>query len=403
MITLGLIREYKQPPDRRVAFSPLQCRLIKNLFPQINIIVQNSPDRIFSDTDYLKHGITVSEDMASCDILFGIKEVPVKKLIAGKTYVFFSHTIKKQPHNKEMLMAIIKKNIRLIDYECLTWPTGARVLGFGKYAGLVGTYETIKALGIKNNIFNIKQAYECKDYNEMLQVLQSIENSIKKGKYKIVITGSGRVSSGVEELLTDIKIKKVTPSEFLNINFEETVYTLLDSDDLYERKDGEPWNHEHFFHNHSAYQSKFKPYTFVADILLNGVFWDKAMPQHFSKEDTKLIGFSLKVIGDISCDIEGSVPITLHDTHADNPVIGWDPINQCECKPCTENSIDILAVSNLPSELPADSSVGFGNDLLKTVLGELFKPQSEMIKNATICENGHLTEKFNYLSDYIST
>ena len=223
-----------------------------------------------------------------------------------------------------------------------------------------------------------------------------------KGKHKIVIAGSGRVSSGVEEVLKDLTLNKVTPLDFLNLNFEETVYTLLDKDDLYERKDGEPWNNDHFFKNHSTYQSKFKPYIFVADLLLNGVFWNKDMPQHFSKEDTTLKGFSLKVIGDISCDIEGSVPITLHDTHAENPVFGWDPINQCECEPYSENSIDVLAVSNLPSELPADSSIGFGNDLLSIVLPELFKPQSEMIKNATICENGQLTEKFSYLSDYIS-
>ncbi len=402
MITFGLICEYKQPPDKRVAFPPIECHQIKTLYANINIIAETSSDRIFGDELYKKEGITVSNNLSACNILFGIKEVPAEKLIEGKTYLFFSHTIKKQPHNREMLKEIIKKNIRLIDYECLVWPNGSRVLGFGRYAGLVGTYETLKSLGIKNKTFNIKPAYECADLREMIAILQSIEPIIKKQNHKIVITGSGRVSSGAEELLKAIGIKNVSPSDFLSSNYHETVYTLLDSHHLYKRKDGELWNHEHFFHNHNAYQSIFKPYTKVADILINGVFWDSAMPQHFSKEDTKSNGFSLKLIGDISCDIEGSVPITLHDTHADNSTMGWDAANQCECEPYGENSIDILAVSNLPSELPADASVGFANDFIKVVLPELLKPESEMIKNATICEAGRLTEKFSYLEDYIS-
>lgn len=401
MISLGLIREYKQPPDRRVAFTPQQCHQIKTSFLDSNVVVESSPDRIFNDDSFKKEGIEITNDLSNCDILFGIKEVPVDKLIEDKTYLFFSHIIKKQAHNREMLKAIVKKNIRLIDYECLVWPNESRVLGFGRYAGLVGTYETFKVLGIKNNLFTIKPAYECADYAEMLTVLKLIEGILKSGKHKIVVTGSGRVSSGVEELLTTLTIKKVSPDDFLNSDSNETVYTLLDSHDLYERKDGEPWNHEHFFHNHSEYQSKFKPYTKVADILINGVFWDSAMPRHFEKGDTKSKDFSIQTIGDISCDVEGSVPITLHDTHSDSPALGWDAANQCECEPYTETGIDIMAISNLPSELPANASEGFGAELIKTVLHELLNPESEMIKNATICEGGRLTTRFNYLQEYI--
>lgn len=401
MISLGLIREYKQPPDRRVVFTPQQCHQIKTSFLDSNVVVESSPDRIFNDDSFKKEGIEITNDLSNCDILFGIKEVPVDKLIEDKTYLFFSHIIKKQAHNREMLKAIVKKNIRLIDYECLVWPNESRVLGFGRYAGLVGTYETFKVLGIKNNLFTIKPAYECADYAEMLTVLKLIEGILKSGKHKIVVTGSGRVSSGVEELLTTLTIKKVSPDDFLNSDSNETVYTLLDSHDLYERKDGEPWNHEHFFHNHSEYQSKFKPYTKVADILINGVFWDSAMPRHFEKGDTKSKDFSIQIIGDISCDVEGSVPITLHDTHSDSPALGWDAANQCECEPYTETGIDIMAISNLPSELPANASEGFGAELIKTVLHELLNPESEMIKNATICEGGRLTTRFNYLQEYI--
>jgi saccharopine dehydrogenase (NAD+, L-lysine-forming) len=172
--------------------------------------------------------------------------------------------------------------------------------------------------------------------------------------------------------------------------------------DLYERIDGQTWNHEHFFRNHSEYRSKFAPYTKVADVLINGVFWDKQMPQHFSKEDTKSPHFSIKTIADISCDVEGSVPITLYETKTDKPVMGWDPILQKECEPYLETGIDVMAISNLPTEIPEDASVGFGSALIDTVLPELLKDQSEIIKNATICDSGKLTNNYLYLTDYVN-
>ena len=401
MLKLGLIREYKQPPDRRVAFTPTQCAEIKQTHPDIDICTESSPDRMFTDDQYINAGIEVTQNLSDCDILFGIKEVPIENLIEGKTYMFFSHTIKKQPHNRELIKTILKKNITLIDYECLVWPNLTRVLGFGRYAGLVGTYETFRAWGKRTGTFTTKPCFECADYKELKTVLFGVEDLIKKGGNKIVVAGGGRVVSGCLEILDLLQIKKVKPVEFLENELEETVYVHLDNDELYARKDGLPWDHDHFFKNHSAYISKFAPYTKVADIMINGVYWEPAMPRHFSKEDTASPDFKLKLIADISCDIEGSVPITLHDTHPKDPVFGWDPVQQAECAPFTENCIDVMAVSNLPSELPADASEGFGGDLLKTVLPALLDPSSEMIKNATICVDGKLTEKFSYLSDYI--
>ncbi len=401
MITLGLIKENKQPADRRVALTPTQCLAILSLYKNCDILVESSTDRVFSDAAYTNQGIKVTQDLSSCDILLGIKEVPINDLIKDKTYLFFSHTIKKQDYNRGLLQAMIEKNIRFIDYECLVWHSGARILGFGRYAGLVGAYETLKAVGKKLNAFAIKPAYECANYSEMVKVLKHIAPDLKNNNHKIVITGSGRVSHGSAELLNEIGLKKVTPHAFLHASHSESVYTILDTHELYARIDGEPWNDEHFHHNHSLYKSIFKPYTTVADIVINGVFWDKAIPPHFSKEDTKSSDFSIKVIGDISCDIEGSIPITLKDTHADNPVFGWDAQRQSECEPFVKNSIDVMAVSNLPTELPSDASEGFGDELIKSIIPELINPKSDIIKNATLCENGHLTEKFQYLSDYV--
>ncbi len=402
MITLGLIKENKQPPDRRAAFTPTQCTTIMSHFKNCKILVESSPDRIFSDAHYINQGINVTQNLSDCDILLGIKEVPIQDLISDKTYLFFSHTLKKQEQNRELLRAMIQKNIRFIDYECLVWPNGSRVLGFGRYAGLVGAYETLRAIGKKYKSFALKAAYECEDYSEMLKTLRLITPVLKQMKLKIVITGSGRVSNGADELLKEIGLQKVSPNAFINSNHFESVYTLLDTHELYKRMDGEPWQKDHFYHNHSCYESIFKPYTTVANVLINGIFWDKALPPHFSKADTQDPNFSIKIIGDISCDIEGSVPITLRDTTAENPVFGWDAQNQCECEPYSQNSIDVMAVSNLPTELPADASEGFGEELIKTIIPQLFHPSTDMIKNATLCENGHLTEKFQYLSDYVS-
>jgi len=403
MYKIGLIREYKEPADRRVAFTPYQCLQIQKTFTDIEIIVESSPDRIFKDNLYTEAGIKVSNDLSACDILFGIKEVPAEHLIPNKTYLFFSHTIKKQPHNQRMLASLVQKNIRLIDYECLKWHNGSRVLGFGRYAGLVGTYEAFKAIGLKYRIFELKPASQYQNFEEIKVALLLVESIIKKQKLKIVLTGSGRVSSGCKEILKVMKIEKISPSDFLKNNYSETIYTLLESEDLYARNDGGLWNHEHFFKNHKEYTSRFKPYTFEADVLINGVFWDSAMPQHFSKADTKLPAFKIRTIADISCDIEGSVPITVKETHADEPVYGWDILNECVCAPYTENCIDIMAVSNLPTELPADASEGFGNDLITHILPKLLSEKNDMIEKATICKNGRLTENYLYLSDYIKS
>ena len=403
MFKLGLNREYKLPADRRVAFTPTQCVELQQRFPNLQIVVESSPDRIFTDQDYTSLGIKVQENLSDCDILMGIKEVPAYKLIPGKTYLFFSHTIKKQEHNRQMLQEILKNNIRLIDYECLHWPNGARVLGFGKYAGWVGAYEAFKAFGLRSKAFELKPAFTFPNFDHVKKSLAEHQSTIANLKLRIIIAGSGRVSSGSEDVLHFLDIPKVSPADFIAKIYPHTVYTLLDTFDLYERKSGGAWDHDHFFKNHSDYRSLFGRYTGHTDILINGVFWDKDMPRHFTKEDTALPGFSIQTIADISCDIEGSVPITLRDTSMDAPVMGWDPVNQCECEPYKQGCIDIMAVSNLPSEIPADASEGFGKDLMIEVIPALLSNDNLMIEQATICSNGQLTPYYDYLSDYVKS
>ena len=396
---IGIIREGKIPHDKRVAFNPEQCAEITERFPETSIVVQPSAHRCIEDEAYEKAGMPLHENLEACDILFGIKEVPVDDLLANKTYLFFSHTIKKQPHNRKLLRAVLERNIRLIDYETLTWSNGSRVLGFGRFAGIVGAHNGFITWGKKHSTFNLKPAYQCANYKEMVDQYANIQLP----PLKIVLTGDGRVAHGCLELLDKLGIREVTPREFLEQTFSEPVYVHLVPEDFYAQKDGAVWDKADFYHNPENYVSTFKPYTRVCDLMLNAIFWNERIPRFFSLEDMKARDFKIKVIADISCDINGSIPATLKDTSIEDPVFGYHPLSETMVAPYQPNAIDIMAVSNLPCELPYDASDAFGDQLLKHVLGNLLLNDSDgMIERATIAQNGKLMPRFAYLADYVA-
>lgn len=397
-ILIALIRERKNPPDNRVALTPVQCVALMNRFPMIQVVVESCATRCFSDEAYEEVGIEVRTDVSTADIMLGIKEVPKEFLIPQKTYLFFSHTIKKQPYNQLLLKEIIKKQIRLIDYEVLKWETGQRVLGFGRYAGIVGAYNGFLTYGQKTGLFHLNPAWLSIDYSEIL----SNALSIKLPPIKIALTGGGRVAQGALDFLRSMRIKEVTPQQFLSVQYSQPVFVHLNSPDLYCHPEKTNWDTHYFYGHHNEYQSSFDSYTRVADILMNGIYWTKDLPALFSKDDTARDDFQIKVIADISCDVEGSIPITYEATTIQNPVIGWDKINQTPCKPFAENSIDVMAVGNLPNELPKDASEEFGELMLQHVLPALLADKSTLIEKATICVNGNLTDNFDYLTDYIA-
>lgn len=396
LIKLGLIQEHKQPADTRVALTPVQCVAVKNRYPFVEIFVEKSTSRCFKTEEYIAAGITVTENIGDCDVLFGIKEIPPEFLLEKKVYFFFSHTIKKQPYNQKMLQAILRKEITLIDYETLKWENGQRVLGFGRFAGIVGAYNGFLTWGKKFKQFDLKPAYMCSGYAEVIEE----SKKISLPSIKIVLTGGGRVANGSLEFLRTLKIKEVTENQFLHEEFEEPVFVHLNSPELYEHKSNKPWDTKHFYANHTEYKSRFTPYLSVCDLLMNGIFWNQSLPRLFEVEDTKNQDFNIKVIADISCDVNGSVPITFDATTIQNPWIAWNRKEQLPCTPFTENSIDIMAVGNLPNELPRDASEEFGENLLHYVLPEYFDAQTEMIRKATIVERGNLTADFSYLKDY---
>jgi len=398
MAIIGLIRESKKPYDKRVALSPVQCVDVMNRFTDVRIVVQPSPHRCISDAEYLEAGIEMSEDLEKCDILLGIKEVPIEDLIANKTYLFFSHTIKKQPHNRKLLRTILQKNIRLVDYETLVWENGSRVLGFGRFAGIVGTHNGFLTWGKKFNLYDLKPAYLCENYAEMKAEYDKIEMP----PLKIALCGDGRVAHGCLELLNLLHIREVTPQEFIDEQFDVPTYVHLVTEDFYAHKDGELWDKADFYHNPENYVSTFKQYSQHCDVMLNAIFWNERIPRFFSKEDMKARDFKIKVIADISCDVNGSIPATMRDTTIEDPVFGYHPLSETMEAPFLKNTIDVMAVSNLPCELPYDASIAFGEQLIKYVMGNLLNAKnSRMIHFATIAQNGELTERYKYLKDYV--
>lgn len=396
---IALIREYKQPADERVALSPKQAAQVMKDFPNVEVVAESSPERCYSDEDYKAVGVNIQDDVSDADILLGVKEVPIKNLIPNKTYLFFSHTIKKQPYNKEMLQEIIKRNIKLVDYECLEWQRGGRVLGFGHFAGIVGAYNGLLTWGKKFTRYNLTPAHELKTYEALKEHL----NSTDFPPMKIAICGDGRVGHGSVELLKNAGIKQMDREEYLNGTFNEPVFVHLSPKDFYARKDGSEWSREHFFVHPEEYKSTFAQYIPVTDLMINAIYWEERIPVYFTKEDMRAPDFRIKVIADITCDVEGSIPCTLRPTPIEDPVIGWDSYTSKEVEPYLGNSVDIMAVTNLPCELPADASQEFGSSMVKHIMPLLIEGDKDgIIKRATITDNGSLTEHYNYLQDYVA-
>lgn len=397
-LKIALIREEKIPPDTRVAFDPVQCQWLMNKYPELEIIVQPCENRCYKDDEYRHEDVEVREDISDADLLMGIKEVPREKLIPGKKYLFFSHTIKKQPHNRELLKTILKKNIQMVDYECLVWENGERILGFGHFAGVVGAHNAFVTYGKRYKLFNLKRAYECADYDELIDLY----NNIKLPAMKIAVTGTGRVAKGVYELLEKLNLRMVSIQNYLTKDFDEPVYVVLNTSQLYESKNGKPFS-RHEFHQHPEnYVSAFLPFTKTTNIFINAIFWDPNAPVFFSKEDMRRSDFRIRVIADVTCDVNGSVPATIRDATIEEPVFGYNPVTEKEEAPYQPQVIDVMAVSNLPNELPRESSSEFGDKLIEYVVEELLLENSEIIERATIAKNGSLTSRFEYLQDYVS-
>jgi saccharopine dehydrogenase (NAD+, L-lysine-forming) len=397
---IGIIREGKNPPDKRTAFVPARLQTLQSKYsPTISFAVESSPLRCYTDAEYSALGIEITAEVDTCDILFGVKEVPITQLIPNKTYFFFSHTIKKQPRNRALLQAILKKNIRLIDYELLKDEKGNRVVAFGRWAGIVGAYNAFWTYGKKTALFEIKRAHECFDRKELEIELKKIHLP----PIKIAVTGAGRVGTGVLEVLDTLKIKQVTPAEFLNQKFDEPVFVQLHSQDYNQRKSDGGYEKSEFYANPEVYKSDFIKYTQVSDILIAAAFWDPGAPRLFDIKDLVDPGFQVSVIADVTCDIEGSIPTTTRASTIANPVYDVDRNTGKEIPAFdSSSSISVMAIDNLPCELPREASIDFGLLLQNWVIPALLEENPEILERATIAQNGKITPQFNYLSDYVN-
>jgi saccharopine dehydrogenase (NAD+, L-lysine-forming) len=396
MVKIGLIREGKVPFDNRVALIPSQCKWLQKNFPEIGIIVQSSPHRCFADKEYQMAGIELKEDISDADILFGIKEIPIANLIPQKTYLFFSHTKKKQLYNQAMFHSMMEKGITLIDYECLEHDDGQRMLGFGFFAGVVGAHNGIMAFGERTGLYHLERVYIQHSFRQLIHGYFGL----KLPKIKVAITGSGRVAHGLLEVMNLLGVIDVEPDEFLERKFDYPVFTQLKGSDLYRHKITGTYNRIDFHHNPQDYQCIFHPYTKVTDILMNGIYWEERTPPLFTWEHMREPDFQIRTIADITDDKNGSIPCNLGDNPMEQPVYGVDRISRQKTAPHLPGSVDIMAVGNLPNELPRDASRYFGEQLIKYVLEDLVKGGSKMIERATMIKAGKLTETFAYLKEY---
>jgi saccharopine dehydrogenase (NAD+, L-lysine-forming) len=397
---VAIIREGKVPHDKRVPLIPSQCKQLITEYPQIDLVVQPSPWRAFTDEEFVNESIKLQDDVSDCDLLLGIKEVPSEELIPGKTYMFFSHTIKKQKHNRKLLQEMMKKKITMIDYECLVDKMDNRIIGFGRFAGIVGAYNGIMAYGLKYRMFTLKDAYKCHDKKELFSELEKANLP----NIKIVVTGSGRVANGACETMGAMGIRKVTPYEFLNYSFREPVYVQLHSEDYFKSRDNSPFSSYDFHHNPSTYRCNFSdPDSFASmtDILIHCTFWDPRADIMFSKARMRDPDFRISVIADVTCDVNGSIPSTERASTIEDKFYGYDPMTKKETEPFEKSSITVMAVDNLPCELPRDASDGFGKHLIERVFPSVFDNDANgIIGRGSVFKNGVLTETFRYLEDY---
>ncbi|PCJ96246.1 MAG: alanine dehydrogenase [Flavobacteriaceae bacterium] len=397
-MNFGIIKERKNPPDRRVVLSPEACQKVMLNHSKAKIIVESSPIRVFNDQEYKDIGLEISNHMEQCDVFIGVKEVPIAALIPNKKYFFFSHTIKKQAYNRKLLQAVLDKNIELYDHEVITNKNGKRLVAFGRYAGIVGAYNGLRAYGLKFGLFQLPKAETLPDQQALIAELKKIQLP----NIKIFLTGKGRVGNGSKEMLEAMGLKEVGLQEYLHETFKQAVYCQLDVSEYNLRKDGVKGNMQDFFAHPEAYKSNFFRFAKVTDFYIAGHFYGDGAPYLYTREDARHPDFKIKVVADVSCDIDGPVGTTIRPSTIADPIYGYDPMTELEMDFKNPKAIAIMAVDNLPCELPKDASVGFGELFSTHVIPAFFNGDKDgILERARMTQNGKLTQRYAYLQDYL--
>lgn len=403
-LKLGILRETKDPPDRRVPLTPDQCRSLLDQYSQLEIRIQPSDYRCFTDDEYAARGIPLFEDLGDCEVLIGVKEVKTESLLGGKTYLFFSHTAKKQAYNRALLQEVVQKGIRLVDYEYLTDREGIRVVAFGRWAGVVGAYNGLKAFGLRRREltgagYKLKPANQCFDLQELLRELEKVD----LGSSRILVTGGGRVAGGAVEILKAAGVKELTPEEYLTEEFTHSVFTRLDPWHYARRSDRKAFDFTHFVASPGMYENHILPYARRTDLFMACHFWDPNSPVMLTRSDLASEEIPISLIADISCDINGPIASTIRASTIEEPVYGYDPASGRETGAFAGGGITVMAVDNLPGELPRDASTDFGEALSSHVLPELLGIRDTgMLQRASITRDGVLSPEYAYLADFLA-
>ncbi|MCK4234867.1 hypothetical protein KAX75_10590 [candidate division WOR-3 bacterium] len=427
---IGVRREDKSPWERRV---PLVPQDVKRLFNEYHIktLLQPSDIRIFPDKDYVDVGGEVKEDITDCPLVFAVKEIPIDFFSPHKTYIFFSHTVKGQSYNMLMLKRMMELKCNLIDYEKIEDRNGRRLIAFGRFAGIAGMMDTLWAFGkrlewegIKNPFLRIKRTYEYSKIEEVKNHLNQIGKDITEKGFDDVlsplifaITGYGNVSGGVQEILDCLPVEEIRPEEIPNIDSpsNRVIYkSVFKEKDMVESISGESFNLTDYYEHPEKYRSRFHSFVHYLAIIINCIYWEEKYPRFVTKKYLKQLYESesprLKVIGDISCDIEGAIECTLHSTTPDCPIFTYDPFTQTAKDGCEGKGPVIMAIDNLPCEIPVESSIHFSNTLMRfipDVVKADFSKSFENcnlpceIKNGVILYGGELTDNFKYLEKYL--
>ncbi len=398
---IGLIRETKTPIDNRVALTPSQARMLMDSYMGVEIVVESSDVRAYSDDEYRAFGIQVVKDLNDCDILFGIKEAAIESILPQKHYFFFGHIAKMQEYNRPLIKAMIEKRITFSDYEYLVDQGGKRVCAFGWWAGVVGVYYTLRGYGLKYKLYELPQP----DLRFTIKQLLDSLNKIELPRVKLLVTGAGRVSQGAQFVLNQIGANKIDEQEYLSVEtVNELTYCVADVDRLVKHKDRKKFTWSDFSANVHDYESDFFKFAKVTDVLICAHFWAPDAPVYLDVDDLRREDLRIRMIGDVTCDIMGSIKSTVRSSTHANPYFDYNPITGREEGAFTsDNNISVMAVDTCPNALALDSSEYFGDMLIEHVFKPMltdFSAKNSVIEGATIIRDGMLTDPYAYLGDF---
>lgn len=428
---LGIRREDKNKWERRVPITPDHAKELKEKH-NIEILIQPSQIRVFTDKEYQQAGAIVNEDISKSNVVFAVKEIPNNFFVPGKTFLFFSHTIKGQKKNMPMLKKMMEQGCNLIDYEKITDEQNRRLVFFGRYAGIAGMIDTlwaygqrIKWRGIDTPLSQIKQTIHYKNLDDAKEHIESIGNKIRDAGIPDLLTpmvvgfaGYGNVSRGAQEILDLLPVDEIRPKqlEAIHENFsDKVIYKIVfKEEDMVEPVYTEKaFNLQEYYSNPHLYRSVFQQYIRRLSILMNCIYWDEKYPRLITKyflEENYTGQMKLQVVGDISVDVNGAIEFTEKSTSPGNPVFVYNPVRQDIIDGSTGSGVAVMAVDNLPCELPGESSKAFSDSLLRFIPSIIKADYSvdfksldlpPEIKKAVILHHGKLTPDYEYINSFL--